>query len=140
MDELDDRKRVATYQQNHIPRGYIYQQHPSSPPRPRPQRNNDGYSSAPEPTRREHKNGTSRISKNSRSILIDGFIGAAGGGLIGYLLYPGLGAVGGTLAGWVAGKDYGKHRKWREERRDRDQERWERKYGSERSRTSSRDR
>jgi len=68
----------------------------------------------------------------------DGFIGAAGGGLIGYLLYPALGSVGGALVGWIGGKDYGKHRKWREEKRERDQERWERKYGSKRSRPHSR--
>jgi len=45
------------------------------------------------------------------------------------------------LVGWVGGKDYGKHRKWREDKRDRDQGRWERKYGgSDRSRSHSHDR
>jgi hypothetical protein len=138
MGQPNSPEKVAAYQQNYIPLGYIYQQHPYPPPYQIPHPNNDRYSSAPEPHRRKYKNRTRRISENSRSIQVDGFIGAAGGGLIGYLLYPGLGVVGGALAGWIGGKDYGKHRKWREEKRERDQERWERKYGSKRSKTHSR--
>ena len=88
-----------------------------------------GYSSDPEHSRDKHrKDRTRRISESSRSSKADGFIGAAGGGLIGDLIFPGLGTVGGALVGFFGGKDYGKHRKWREEKRDREQERWERKY------------
>jgi hypothetical protein len=79
------------------------------------------------------------VSDNSRSANADGFIGAAGGSIIGDLIFPGLGTVGGALVGFLGGKDYGKHRKWREERRDREQGRWEAKYGDERSRDGSRD-
>jgi len=58
------------------------------------------------------------------------------------LIFPGLGTVGGALVGWVGGKDYGRHRKWREEKRDREQEKWERKYqrhDDSRSRSRSQD-
>ncbi|KIW62394.1 hypothetical protein PV04_10574 [Phialophora macrospora] len=103
-----------------------------------------GYSSDPENHRHRHKNRPRRVSDNSRSTNADGFIGAAGGGLIGDLIFPGLGTVGGALVGWLGGKDYGKHRKWREDKREREQERWEKKYhkgesGSDRSRSHSRD-
>ncbi|KAJ9614585.1 hypothetical protein H2200_002722 [Cladophialophora chaetospira] len=103
-----------------------------------------GYSSDPEHQRRKHKSRPRRVSDNSRSTKSDALLGAAGGGLIGDLIFPGLGTVGGALVGWIGGKDYGKHRKWREEKRDREQERWERRYqggdsGSDRSRSRSRD-
>ncbi|KAK5257646.1 hypothetical protein LTR40_009485 [Exophiala xenobiotica] len=76
-----------------------------------------GYLSDPEPHRRKHKNRSRRISDNSRSTKADAFLGAAGGGLIGDLIFPGLGTLGGAVVGWVGGKDYGKHRKWREDKR-----------------------
>ncbi|OQU98157.1 hypothetical protein CLAIMM_03981 [Cladophialophora immunda] len=128
-----------------------YQHLPYGPPHHRPHHrpshgdpSGSGYSSDPEPNRRNHKERTRRISDHSRSTNADGFLGAAGGGLLGDLLFPGLGTVGGALVGWVGGKDYGKHRKWREEKRDREQERWEREYrrknSHSRSRSQSRDR
>ncbi|KIW93560.1 uncharacterized protein Z519_06165 [Cladophialophora bantiana CBS 173.52] len=133
----------------YVPQAYQHQ--PYGPPRHRPHHRpshsdlpGSGYSSDPEPNRRKHKDRPRRISDNSRSTNADGFIGAAGGGLLGDLLFPGLGTVGGALVGWVGGKDYGKHRKWREEKRDREQERWEREYhrrsSNSRSRSQSRDR
>ena len=99
-----------------------------------------GYSSDPEYSRKHHKSRARRISENSRSKNTDGLLGAAGGSIIGDLIFPGLGTVGGALVGWVGGKDYGKHRKWREEKRDREQERWERKYRHDASRSESRSR
>lgn len=98
-----------------------------------------GYSSDPESRRRRrHKNrddnGSAREVERprktrSRSTNTEGFIGAAGGGLIGDLIFPGLGTVGGALAGWIGGKDYGKHRKYREDKLSREQEEWEHKFG-----------
>lgn len=101
-----------------------------------------GYSSDPEPHRRRRRyhHGRQRAhSTTSRSVNADGLIGAAGGGLLGDLIMPGLGTVGGALAGWFGGKDYGHHRKWREEKRHREQEQWERKWRH-RSRSRSRER
>jgi uncharacterized protein YcfJ len=91
-----------------------------------------GYSSDPEPHRRRHKHDKKkrRISETSRSAKADGFIGAAGGGLIGDLIFPGLGTAAGALVGWIGGKDYGEHRKSREEQRNKIQEAWDRKYSS----------
>merc|ERR1711939_52466 len=91
------------------------------------------------PEYQSHKNRSRRISDNSRSTNADAFLGAAGGGLIGDLIFPGLGTIGGAVVGWVGGKDYGKHRKWREDKRDREQERWEKQFGD-RSRSRSRSR
>lgn len=132
-------QQIAHYQQRaYIPQVYPFQQ-PSYPaPHIRPLASQtksnlsigNGYSSDPEPHRRKHKYRQHCISNNSRSINADGFLGAAGGGLIGDLIFPGLGLFGGALVGWVGGRDYGKHRKWREEKRDREQEKWERKFGS----------
>lgn len=45
------------------------------------------------------------------------------------MIFPGLGTVGGALAGWIGGKGYGDKRKEREERRDRSQYSWEEKWG-----------
>ncbi|KPI43326.1 uncharacterized protein AB675_7145 [Cyphellophora attinorum] len=103
-----------------------------------------GYSSDPERHhRRHHKkhdsrsrsrsrsrdtNRPRRTSETSRSTNADGFIGAAGGGLIGDLIFPGLGTVGGALAGWLGGKKYGKERKGREDRRDKTQYDWEDRF------------
>ena len=128
---------------------------------------NSGYSSDPEHHRRRHRHrhhhsdetgsrrdGSRRDRKSSdtsRGSTKDGLIGATGGGLIGDLIFPGLGTVGGALVGWIGGKDYGKHRKQREEKRAQEQERWERRYGnskhlspgdydSDRDRSRSRDR
>lgn len=69
-----------------------------------------------------------RDSSSSRSKNTDAFIGAAGGGLIGDLIFPGLGTVGGAALGWFGGKDYAKHRKGREERRADEQKAWEKKH------------
>ncbi|EXJ54640.1 hypothetical protein A1O7_09981 [Cladophialophora yegresii CBS 114405] len=135
----------------YVPQGPYLQQQPYAQSHHRPHHRgsyNDpsrlDYSSDPESHRHRHKNRPRRVSDNSRSTNADGFLGAAGGGLIGDLIFPGLGTVGGALVGWLGGKDYGKHRKWREEKRDREQDRWERKYnkgdsGSDRSRSHSRD-
>jgi len=139
---------LAPYQQQYIPSNYKDQYHSQPQHRPyMPPRHStgeliehNGYSSDPERHRRKHRERSRRTSDNSRSTKADALIGAAGGGLIGDLIFPGLGTVGGALVGWVGGKDYGKHRKWREDKRDRDQERWERKYGSDRSRSHSHDR
>jgi len=133
--------QVGPYQQRDITQGYSSQQHPYPPHHQRHHPNSPASlghrdSSDIESHRRGHKSRTHRISENSRSIYTDGFIGATGGGLIGGLLFPGLGTVGGALVGWVGGKDYGKHRKWRKEKRERDQKRWERRYGSDRSRAN----
>ena len=104
-----------------------------------------GYSSDPEQHRHKHRDRTRRVSEHSRSTNSDGFLGAAGGGLIGDLIFPGLGTVGGALVGWLGGKDYGKHRKWREDKREKEEEQWQKKYhrgstgGSDRSRSHSRD-
>lgn len=96
-----------------------------------------GYKSDPEHHRRTHKQQTGkeraqkrRISESSRSSNTDGFLGAAGGGLIGDLIMPGLGTVGGALIGYLGGKDYGQHRKVREVKRERAQKDWETQYGS----------
>ncbi|RMZ86602.1 hypothetical protein DV736_g6174, partial [Chaetothyriales sp. CBS 134916] len=103
-----------------------------------------GYSSDPEPHRRRHrydgyKTRRRRISDTSRSANADAFIGAAGGGLIGDLIFPGLGTVGGVLAGWLGGKDYGERRKWREQKLEKEQEEWERRFSKhDRKRSRSR--
>jgi len=142
-------QQLAPCQQNpYVPPEYQSQQpfYPPPPQRPRPSLSNTdlahgggGYLSDPEPHRRKHKNRSRRISDNSRSTNADAFLGAAGGGLIGDLIFPGLGTIGGAVVGWVGGKDYGKHRKWREDKRDREQERWEKQFGD-RSRSRSRSR
>ena len=99
-----------------------------------------GYSSDPEPRRRRRRrrdeSGTRRDSgesreirtKTSRSKNADSFLGAAGGGLIGDLIFPGLGTIGGAAIGWLGGKDYANHRKNREEKRHKEQRKWEEKY------------
>lgn len=104
---------------------------------------NSGYSSDPEPHRRKHKNrrrresGESRSPRpSSRSTNADAFIGAAGGGFIGDLIFPGLGTVGGAALGWLGGKDYGNHRKGREGRRAEEQRKWEEKHRPESRRGS----
>jgi len=95
-----------------------------------------GYSSDPEPRRRKEKHHSERRQSHdksgrdkSRSTNKDALLGAAGGGLIGDLIFPGLGTVGGALAGWLGGKDYGEHRKYREDKLGREQRSWERKHG-----------
>ena len=104
-----------------------------------------GYSSDPEYHRRRHRHrhhhsdegqrrdGSRRRdrkhSDTSRSGTTNGLIGATGGGLIGDLIFPGLGTVGGALAGWIGGKEYGNHRKAREEKLALEQEKWVKKYG-----------
>lgn len=87
-----------------------------------------GYSSDPEPRRRRR----SRNKSPSRSRAADGFLGAAGGGLIGDLIFPGLGTLGGAVAGYFGGKDYGKHRERRESMNREEQRLWEAKYGKRR--------
>lgn len=106
---------------------------------------NAGYSSDPEPHRRKHKNrhrrdsGEARSTKSStRSTNADAFVGAAGGGLIGDLIFPGLGTIGGAAIGWFGGKDYGNHRKGREDKRHKEQRKWEEKHGTQ-DRSRSRD-
>lgn len=89
-----------------------------------------GYSSDPEPHRRKHKHKKRRDSdekksSKSRSTTTDAFLGAAGGGLIGDLIFPGLGTVGGAALGYIGGRDYGKHRKVREEKFATAQREWE---------------
>ncbi|KAL6247180.1 hypothetical protein RBB50_005523 [Rhinocladiella similis] len=140
-------QHLSPYPHNpYVPPEYQNQQayyQASSYQRPRPNysysdvHDSGGYSSDPEYHRRRHKSRPRRVSDNSRSTNADAFLGAAGGGLIGDLIFPGLGTIGGALAGWVGGKDYGKHRKWREEKRDREQEKWEKKF---RDRDRDRDR
>ena len=71
---------------------------------------------------------SSRRKSDSRSTIKDAFLGAAGGGLIGDLIFPGLGTIGGAAIGWLGGKDYGNHRKGREDKRADEQEKWEAKY------------
>ncbi|OAP55390.1 hypothetical protein AYL99_10363 [Fonsecaea erecta] len=129
----------------YVPQAYQHQSYgpPHHRPHHRPSHSDpsgSGYSSDPEPNRRKHKERSRRISDHSRSTNADGFLGATGGGLIGDLIFPGLGTIGGALVGWVGGKDYGKHRKWREEKREREQERWEREYGRRSSHSHSRSR
>ena len=141
-------QQMAPYQQTpYIPQGYPYQQPPTFQQvqyQPRPSYSasdayGPGYISDPEAHRRKHKSRSRRISDNSRSTNTDALLGAAGGSLIGDLIFPGLGTVGGALVGWVGGKDYGKHRKWREDKRDQQQDRWERRF-ADRSRSRSRSR
>ncbi|KAJ9630103.1 hypothetical protein H2204_008758 [Knufia peltigerae] len=147
-------QHLSPYPQNpYVPLEYQNQQayYPPSPyQHPRPNHSytdlhgGGGYSSDPEHHQRhKHKSRPRRVSDNSRSTNADALLGAAGGGLIGDLIFPGLGTIGGALAGWVGGKDYGKHRKWREEKRDREQENWEKKFRNrdrDRSRSHSHDR
>ncbi|KAK5074833.1 hypothetical protein LTS08_005597 [Lithohypha guttulata] len=107
---------------------------------------NGGYSSDPEQRRRRHEHRTRRDSgesrdlksskHKSRSANADAFLGAAGGGLIGDLIFPGLGTIGGAAIGWLGGKDYAHHRKGREDKRAGEQRRWEEKYGPEHHRRS----
>jgi hypothetical protein len=49
--------------------------------------------------------------------------------LIGDLIFPGLGTLGGAVAGYIGGKDYGKHRKRRESMNREEQKIWEARYG-----------
>ena len=136
------------YQQQLI---YNPQQYPQQYPQPQylnptPHfRPDEGYISDPEPERHRHKHrhSTSR-GRTSRSSNTDGFLGAAGGGFIGDMIFPGLGTLGGAVAGWVGGKDYGRRREKREERHEREQREWEEKWGHrgkshERSRDRSHD-
>lgn len=92
------------------------------------------HHSSSSPSRPRSSSSKRRTSSTSRSTTADGFLGAAGGGLIGDLIFPGLGTVGGALAGWFGGKDYGSRRKAREDRRDESQWKWEERWGREHSR------
>ena len=56
-------------------------------------------------------------------------MGAAGGVLIGDMIFPGLGTLGGAVAGYFGGKDYGKHRKRRESLQRDTQTEWETRHG-----------
>jgi len=67
-------------------------------------------------------------------------LGAAGGGLIGDLIFPGLGTVGGALAGWIGGKEYGTHRKRKESQREMMQREWEEKFDPDGTRAKSKER
>jgi hypothetical protein len=86
-----------------------------------------GYLSDPEPHRRRHSH-HKKSRSSTHSTTTDGFLGAAGGGLIGDLLFPGLGTVGGALAGWIGGKEYGEHRKRRDSQLEAKQREWEGKF------------
>jgi len=98
----------------------------------------DGYSSDPERDRRRHKHHhhddhnrqDRRLStgKRSRSSNADAFLGAAGGGLVGDLIFPGLGTLGGAALGWLGGREYGKGRKGREGKLREAQYDWEEKF------------
>ena len=48
--------------------------------------------------------------------------------MIGDLIFPGLGTVGGALAGWVGGRDYAKHKERQDEIRRKEQRDWERRF------------
>ena len=108
-----------------------------------------GYVSDPERDRHRHRHRRRRDSgesrdmkdkKSTRSTNSDAFIGAAGGGLIGDLIFPGLGTVGGAALGWLGGKDFGNHRKGRESKRAMEQRKWEEKYRPELHHRGSRSR
>ena len=90
-----------------------------------------GYSSDPE-SRRHHRHShpRRRLSPQQEKdhLTQDSLIGAAGGGLIGDLIFPGLGTVGGALAGWISGRDYGKFKERQDEARRIEQERWEKRF------------
>ena len=45
------------------------------------------------------------------------------------MIFPGLGTLGGAVAGYFGGKDYGKHRKRREGLNREEQRQWEIKHG-----------
>lgn len=55
----------------------------------------------------------------------DAFLGAAGGGLVGDLIFPGLGTVGGAAIGWFGGKDFARRHEKRKEQRAEAQKEWE---------------
>jgi hypothetical protein len=95
-----------------------------------------GYQSDPEPHRRRRSRRKS--SSNSRSTTADGFLGAAGGGLIGDMIFPGLGTLGGAVAGYLGGKDFGKHRKRRESLQRETQSEWEVRHGKRREKSRER--
>jgi hypothetical protein len=86
-----------------------------------------GYLSDPEPRRRRHSH-HKKSRSSTRSTTTEGFLGAAGGGLIGDLLFPGLGTVGGALAGWIGGIEYGEHKKRRDSQLEAKQREWEEKF------------
>lgn len=86
-----------------------------------------GYLSDPEPRRRRHSH-HKKSRSSARSTTTEGFLGAAGGGLIGDLILPGLGTVGGALAGWIGGIEYGEHRKRRSSQLEAKQREWEEKF------------
>ena len=98
------------------------------------------YSSEPESPshhkrRHKHKHSTSgssrprdRAGSGSKSHATDGFLGAAGGGLIGDLIFPGLGTAGGAVVGYFGGKRYGKSRDEDKELHDAEQRNWERDH------------
>lgn len=95
-----------------------------------------GCSSDPEDRRRKRhrhsrrSSGESRdASRRDRRSSTDALIGATGGGLIGDLIMPGLGTLGGAALGWLGGKDFGKKRREREDERADAQRAWEEKYG-----------
>jgi hypothetical protein len=49
------------------------------------------------------------------------------------MIFPGLGTLGGAVAGYFGGKDYGKHRKRRESLKEEEQRIWESQHGKRRS-------
>ena len=119
-----------------------------------------GYSSDPEHNRRKHKHRHRRDSGETRSRETrsretrsrrpstkssnsEALLGAAGGGIIGDLIFPGLGTVGGAVAGWIGGKETAHHRHEKAEKRHKEQKKWEEKFGDRhrhRSRSRSHDR
>jgi hypothetical protein len=49
---------------------------------------------------------------------------------------PGLGTVGGALAGWIGGTEYSEHKKRREIQLEIEQREWEEKFAPDRRRRS----
>lgn len=87
-----------------------------------------GYSSESEFQRPRRHSDHKKSRSSTRSTNTDGFIGAASGGLIGDLIFPGLGAVGGALAGWIGGQEYSEHKKRRDSQLEIKQREWEEKF------------
>jgi hypothetical protein len=69
--------------------------------------------------------------EKKKSSGVNTFLGAGGGALIGDMIFPGLGTIGGALLGGVGGHEYGKGKSRDKTHHDRSPGRRHRRYSNE---------
>jgi hypothetical protein len=69
--------------------------------------------------------------EKKKSSGVNTFLGAGGGAIIGDMIFPGLGTIGGALLGGVGGHEYGKGKSRDKTHHDRSPGRRHRRYSDE---------